>query len=225
MDEREAAGSTATTLETFRRRRAVGGWPKRLFDIVVAVTACILLLPLAAMIAVLVATSSNGPIIFRHRRIGFAGASFQCLKFRTMRSDSAEMLQRHLLNDARARDEWSATQKLCNDPRITTFGYILRRTSLDELPQVINILRGEMSLVGPRPIVPEEMSRYGAHFEAYCSAKPGLTGLWQVGGRNDVSYQARVALDRAYVEHYSFWLDLKIMLKTVPALLRMEGSY
>lgn len=150
---------------------------------------------------------------------------FPCLKFRTMVVDADDALRRHLSTNAAAREEWEATRKLKEDPRITGLGQVLRRSSVDELPQVINILRGEMSIVGPRPIVPDEAVHYGAQFDTYCSVRPGLTGLWQVEGRNDVSYQHRVQLDSRYAISWTFRSDLLIIARTVPAVVFARGVY
>jgi exopolysaccharide production protein ExoY len=202
----------------------IGGLTKRSFDLIFATAALLLLIPSILFIAILVKATLGGPVFFRHRRIGQSGIEFDCYKFRTMVSDSGEVLARHLRASPEAREQWAATRKLTRDPRVTKLGRILRKSSLDEIPQLINIVRGEMSFVGPRPIVSEELGRYGAAVEDYLAARPGLTGLWQVSGRSKVSYEQRVAFDSAYVRNWSVSLDLLIVLKTIPAVLHHEET-
>jgi exopolysaccharide production protein ExoY len=197
----------------------------RAMDIMIATLAIIIFLPLLILIAIVMQVTSPGPLLFVQQRVGRRGVMFPCLKIRTMHVNAAEMLARLLENDATARAEWAKDFKLRVDPRITPTGGILRKTSLDELPQLFNVLAGHMSIVGPRPIVPAEIERYGAHFAEYCSVRPGLTGLWQVSGRNDISYSERVQLDRRYAASKSLSLDLTIMARTVPAMLRARGCY
>jgi exopolysaccharide production protein ExoY len=208
-----------------RTTSAVGGAPKRIFDVTAAGVAVLLLLPLLFVVALAVKLSDRGPIIYRHRRIGWNGRPFYCLKFRTMVPNADTLLDRHLTGNPRAASEWSASQKLMHDPRVTPLGLLLRKTSLDELPQLWNIIKGEMSVVGPRPIVPAETVKYGHSIEQYMGARPGLTGLWQVSGRNDVGYDRRVTLDRRYVEEWSVGLDLRIILKTGVIVLSSRGCY
>ena len=203
----------------------VGGFWKRVFDIVGAFSLIVFLFPLMLMIVAAIKLTDPGPIFFGHRRIGFGGRHFFCLKFRSMPTNAAELLQAHLRANPDASEEWRATQKLRNDPRVTPLGRILRETSLDELPQLFNVLRGEMSLVGPRPIVDEEAIRYAHRFSAYKKTRPGLTGLWQVSGRSDASYTARVKFDSLYVRSWSFLLDVGILLRTVGVVLKRQGSY
>jgi len=202
-----------------------GGYPKRLFDIAAALCAIVLLFPLFLLIMAAIGLAERGPIFFRHQRVGRNGALFHCLKFRTMAVNSEEILRRHLAADSEATLEWAETRKLKNDPRITALGLGLRKTSLDELPQLINILRGDMSVVGPRPIVTAEIPKYGECIEQYMCARPGLTGPWQVSWRNDVDYARRVTLDRQYVENWSFWRDLGIIGRTVYVVLTSRGCY
>lgn len=197
---------------------------KRLTDTIIASVALIFLLPVLVPIALLVRLSDGGPAIFRQKRIGRNGKEFFCLKFRSMHVDAAQQLKELLERDPLAREEWKATQKLENDPRITRLGNFLRKTSLDELPQLINIIKGEMSIVGPRPIVRNEIEKYGEHFRHYSSVRPGLTGLWQVSGRSETTYDERVALDVEYVQDRSYFMDLKIMAMTVPAVLTSDGA-
>jgi len=196
---------------------------KTAFDQFVAMILLLLLAPLLALLSILV-RMDGGPALFRHRRIGAAGRNFACMKFRTMVMDSERVLQRVLSEDPLAAEEWAATQKLRNDPRVTRLGSFLRRSSLDELPQLFNVLRGEMSLVGPRPIVHAEIARYGEDIDYYYETKPGLTGLWQVSGRSDTSYARRVRLDVWYVRNWTLWHDIAILMKTIPAVFLQRGA-
>lgn len=167
----------------------------------------------------------GGPALFRHPRVGLGGVTFSCFKFRSMVIDADARLARLLASDPVAAAEWETRRKLPRDPRITRIGAFLRRTSLDELPQLLNVLRGEMSLVGPRPVVREELDQhYGPATEAYCRTRPGLTGLWQVSGRSDTTYAERVQLDTRYVNEWSLALDLWILLRTIPAVLQRRGA-
>jgi undecaprenyl-phosphate galactose phosphotransferase len=184
----------------------------------------LLLGPLMLAVAWLTWKRDGAPIFFAHYRVGCDGKLFRCLKFRTMYRNADQMLADLLRDDPAARAEWARDQKLVNDPRVTPVGNFLRRTSLDELPQLFNVLRGEMTLVGPRPITVAELTRYGRVRWHYLSVRPGLTGLWQVSGRNNTTYEERVALDRRYVEHRSIWLDLKILLKTVRVVVARDGA-
>ena len=197
---------------------------KRTFDIVVASAMLLFALPAIFFIAVLMFSTDRGPILFSHERIGQNGKRFRCLKFRSMVVDSQEALRRHLELIPQARAEWEATQKLRDDPRVTPLGRFLRVTSLDELPQLINVIRGEMSLVGPRPIVQDEVVRYAEQIEHYAAVRPGITGLWQVSGRSDVDYDQRVQLDTLYVREWSFIGDLVILVKTVKVVVMRTGS-
>ncbi|WP_062230516.1 exopolysaccharide biosynthesis polyprenyl glycosylphosphotransferase [Aureimonas sp. N4] len=203
----------------------VGGHAKRSLDILIAVTALILLSPLMLFIIVLMKITDPGPIFFGHKRVGFDGQHFPCYKFRSMATNSAELLQKLLQSDPIAKAEWEASQKLRNDPRVTRIGRILRETSLDELPQLFNVLKGDMSLVGPRPIVDDEIPRYSHRISAYKRVRPGVTGMWQVNGRSDTSYAARVKFDSYYVRNWSVLLDLRILFKTVGVVLKRDGSY
>lgn len=207
---------------------STGHTPSRLDDITNATLALVVLLfimPLMLALAALIFFNDRGPVVFRHPRIGRDGKPFDCLKFRTMELNSEQLLAELLARDAAAREEWQHDFKLRKDPRVTPIGRFLRRSSLDELPQLLNILRGEMAFVGPRPIVPAEAQKYGRRFQYYCSVKPGLTGLWQVSGRNDVTYTTRVAMDCLYVKNKSPLMDLYILAMTVPAVLSRRGSY
>ncbi|MDE0878199.1 MAG: sugar transferase [Sphingomonas bacterium] len=197
----------------------------RALDVVIAGLALVFLLPLMAIIAALVWMTDRGPIVFAHHRIGRGGRVFPCLKFRSMVTDSSARLQELLERDPVARAEWARDHKLKNDPRITKIGNFLRKSSFDELPQLINVLRGEMSLVGPRPIVDAEIPRYGRYFAHYCAVRPGITGLWQVSGRNDVNYRRRVAFDVIYGRNRSVRTNMRIIAATVPAVAMSRGSY
>ena len=202
----------------------LGGSLKRALDIAIALTALILLAPVMAAIAAVIWLTQGGPVLFAHERVGFGGRTFRCLKFRTMVPDAAERLARYLATNSEAARVWAETQKLRDDPRVTWFGHILRKSSLDELPQLFNVLRGEMSCVGPRPVVADELRRYGVHAHEYVKARPGLTGLWQVSGRSNTTYDHRVRLDRVYVRRWSLALELGILLRTVPAVLNFDET-
>ncbi|MGP1358480.1 sugar transferase [Roseicyclus sp.] len=206
-------------------KKAVGGAVKRAADIVIAGFALAVLSPLFLFTALIVRASGPGPVFFGHERVGLGGRSFRCLKFRTMCVDAEEVLRAHLAADPEAAREWDETRKLRRDPRVTPAGRVLREYSLDELPQLLNVLRGEMSLVGPRPVVARELSRYGSRAVHYLSARPGITGLWQVSGRSDTTYEARVSLDARYVTDWSLAGDLAILARTVPVVLGARGSY
>jgi len=197
---------------------------KRLVDICGAVTIGIAASPVLLLISLFL-WREGGPIIYRHRRIGRGGRPFECLKFRTMIPNADQILRDMLARDPELKREWLRDRKLRNDPRVTWTGRFLRRTSLDELPQLWNILRGEMSLVGPRPIVREELRRYGRNVREYLAVLPGITGLWQVTGRNDTNYRRRVVLDTYYVRNRTLLLDIYILLKTTRVVLRGGGAY
>jgi exopolysaccharide production protein ExoY len=198
---------------------------KRILDVMLVIALVPLLIPVVLALMVLVKLSSSGPVFFRQRRIGQNGQSFFLYKFRTMFSDSDSLLATHLAAMPEARQEWEQYYKLRVDPRVTRLGAALRRTSLDELPQILNVLTGHMSLVGPRPVVEEELLRYGTSLPFYTAAKPGITGLWQISGRGRLSYEARVSLDVHYVKTWSFLQDLRVLLKTAAAVWRCDGAY
>lgn len=197
----------------------------RAMDVAVALVALVFFLPLMLLIAAIIYASDPGPIFFAHRRIGKGGRHFRCLKFRSMAVEAETLLTDLLASDPDARAEWARDHKLKHDPRITAIGGFLRKSSLDELPQLFNVLRGEMGLVGPRPIVDAEVLRYGRYFVHYCSVRPGITGLWQVSGRNNVSYRRRVAFDVTYSRSRSALLDAKILALAVPSVMLARGSY
>ena len=198
---------------------------KRSIDVACALLFFVLFLPLCLVIAIGVLISSRGPILYVQRRVGQHGRTFRFYKFRSMVADADAALMTFLDTDPGARSQWDTFQKLPDDPRVTRFGRFLRRTSLDELPQFWNVLKGEMSLIGPRPCLPQQADLYGAYWLVYCSVKPGLTGLWQVSGRNQLTYEQRVQLDTRYVSSWSLWLDLRILLKTVQVVLTGHGSH
>jgi len=198
---------------------------KRFLDVVLIMISTPLILLVIGAVAVVVKLSSPGPVFYSHRRIRKGGAFFSMWKFRTMCVNSSEVLEAYLAQHPEARLEWNNTHKLRNDPRITRLGNFLRRYSLDELPQLWNVLCGQMSLVGPRPIVAAEVEKYGDCFDCYCRVKPGLTGIWQVSGRSELSYDARVALDCEYVERWSLSKDFVILLRTFASVVNQDGAY
>lgn len=197
---------------------------KRCLDAAVAMTVLVLLSPLFIMIAVVLRLTSHGPVFYGHPRVGRNGRIFRCYKFRTMHVDGDRILAAHLASNSEAARYWAENQKLLDDPRVTTTGRVLRKTSLDELPQFYNILVGDMSCVGPRPVSAAELDRYGDHRSEYLSVRPGLTGIWQISGRSRLSYANRVLLDAEYVQHWSLRRDLMIMLRTVPAVLKLDEA-
>ncbi|WP_456397408.1 undecaprenyl-phosphate galactose phosphotransferase WbaP [Desulfurobacterium sp.] len=199
---------------------------KRLFDLTVSILLLPILLPVIIVIAILIKLDSEGPIFFVHNRIGKDGKIIGVIKFRTMYKDAQQRLEKLLAENEDIRREWQTYFKLKNDPRITRVGKFLRKTSLDELPQIFNVLKGDMSLVGPRPVVKEEIEKYYRDFaQYYYLVKPGITGLWQVSGRSDTDYEKRVRLDTWYVLNWSLWLDIIILVKTVKTVLKREGAY
>jgi Undecaprenyl-phosphate galactose phosphotransferase WbaP len=198
---------------------------KRFMDLFLVVLGGIILLPFLLLIALLVKLSSPGPVLYGHTRLGMNGKPFRAYKFRSMISNSDEVLKNLLASDPEIKKEWEAKHKLKNDPRVTKIGKILRRTSFDEFPQLINILKGEMSLVGPRPIVDEEVEKYGEDYQRIFSVKPGLTGLWQVSGRSDTDYAERVSFDTYYLQSWSVWLDIWVLFKTFGVVIKGKGAY
>ncbi len=197
-------------------------WGKRIVDIVVVALILPFALPLMAVLLAVVALDGGKPV-FSHPRVGKDGRIFRCFKFRTMVLDAEDRLQSILSKDPAAAREWAADFKLRNDPRVTRLGRILRKTSLDELPQLWNVMRGDMSLVGPRPVTEAEIPLYGRDADAYYSVRPGVTGIWQVSGRNATSFAERVELDRSYATHLSLLEDMRILVLTVPTVLRVTG--
>jgi exopolysaccharide production protein ExoY len=205
-------------------QRPIGLGTKRTIDILLALFGILLLAPLLIICFIAVIATSPGAALFSHRRVGFNGKSFGCLKFRTMVTDAPQRLQHLLESDPAAAAEWAATCKLRNDPRITPIGTILRKSSLDELPQLFNVLRGDMSIIGPRPVTQDELVRYASAASAYIACRPGITGLWQVSGRSTTTYSKRVAYDEYYAQNWSLALDAKILIITVPALLHTDSA-
>ena len=220
------AGGRSSSEETAGMfpKRPLGGWQKRLADVVVAFVALILAAPVMLAVALLIRVTTRQPALFLHNRIGFSGKPFSCYKFRTMVANSDEILSEYLARDPEAAREWEQTRKLRYDPRVTLLGLMLRKSSLDELPQLFNILRGEMSCVGPRPLVVDELERYGDRVGEYLQTRPGLTGLWQVTARSSADYAYRVALDSQYVRNWSLWVDLVILARTAFAVMRFDRA-
>jgi Undecaprenyl-phosphate galactose phosphotransferase WbaP len=217
---RRAQWETELPSEYFRYRVI-----KRSLDLLLVVLSLPVTLLVLGIVAMVVALNSPGPVFYSHRRIRRHGAFFSMWKFRTMCVNSAEVLERHLAEHPEARLEWNKSHKLRNDPRITKIGSFLRRYSLDELPQLWNVMTGQMSLVGPRPIVAAEVEKYGGCFSCYCKVKPGLTGLWQVSGRSSLTYDERVALDCEYVGNWSLTKDTVILLKTYSTVVNQDGAF
>ena len=215
--------SKALSVESGRRYPKL----KRVVDVVGASAALLFFAPFLLLVAAAIVMADGFPVLYRHNRVGRDGRVFGCLKFRSMVRDSEQRLADHLASDPEARVEWARTRKLRNDPRIIPIGRFLRKTSLDELPQLINVLRGDMSLVGPRPVVADELNSYydDEGRRAYCSVRPGITGLWQVSGRSDVDYVQRVALDSQYANSYSMGGDIVIVMRTLGVLLWRTGAY
>jgi exopolysaccharide production protein ExoY len=205
--------------------RPIGLRSKRIVDIILALSGIVLLAPLLIICSIVTFITSPGPIVFRHRRVGFNGKYFDCLKFRTMVTDAPARLVQLLEADPVAAAEWTATRKLRNDPRVTAIGSILRKSSLDELPQLFNVLKGDMSIVGPRPVTDEELSRYAGAVDTYLACRPGITGLWQVSGRSTTTYNKRIACDSFYARRWSMTLDAKIIIVTLPALLLADDAF
>ncbi len=198
---------------------------KRLFDITATICGGILISPILLVIAAWIYHDSPGPVIFKHRRVGKDGKEFNCYKFRSMCTNSQEVLEHLLATDPAAKEEWDREFKLKNDPRITKSGHFLRKTSLDELPQLLNVLKGEMSLVGPRPIIQKEVERYDKYIKEYYSVLPGITGMWQTSGRSDIDYPERVQMDSWYVHNWSVWLDLVLLWRTISVVITHKGAY
>lgn len=208
--------------EAFLRERQ---WPKRVLDLSLTALGALFVLPLIAIMALWIKADSPGPVFYSQQRIGQDGKAFQAWKFRSMVQNADGILQRYLEDNPALRQEWEQSHKLRKDPRITRAGQFLRATSLDELPQLWNVLKGEMSLVGPRPIVEAEIQKYGSKFGLYTKVKSGLTGMWQISGRSDTTYEDRVQLDAFYVRNWSVWLDLYILFRTIEIVLLRKGAY
>jgi Undecaprenyl-phosphate galactose phosphotransferase WbaP len=206
-------------------RSPVNAWVKRGIDLVGSSVGLLLLAPLFALLYILIRLDSPGAVFFRHRRFGKDMKYIHVAKFRTMVSNASEILEALLAKDPEARKEWDANLKLKRDPRVTRVGRFLRKTSLDELPQIWNVFTGEMSLVGPRPIVDAEVQKYGVWKDNFMSVRPGMTGLWQVSGRSDLDYDNRVKLDMYYIRNWTIWLDLRIILRTLLVFFEGDGAY
>lgn len=199
---------------------------KRIFDLMFSLAALTFGFPLYFLIALMIKYTSKGNVFYYQTRIGRGGKAFRCYKFRTMYHDADQRLSTLLKESPSARKEWGETRKLKNDPRVTSLGKFLRKTSLDELPQFYNVLKGNLSIVGPRPVVQEEINQFfGVKAYKILSIRPGLTGIWQVSGRNNTSYSHRVHLDETYVDNQSFWLDLKLICQTLPCMIFARGAY
>ncbi|MCL2193885.1 MAG: undecaprenyl-phosphate galactose phosphotransferase WbaP [Treponema sp.] len=198
---------------------------KRLIDIFVVIFGGLIILPALLLVALLVKLTSPGPVLYKHKRLGRDGKPFYALKFRSMALDANERLKKLLETNPGLKKEWGDSHKLKNDPRITKFGKFLRRTSIDEFPQLINILKGEMSLVGPRPITEDEVEKYGEDFSWIFSVRPGLSGLWQVSGRSEKDYASRISYDTYYLQSWSIWLDIWVIYKTFSAVVHGKGAY
>ncbi len=215
-------------LHPFKPRQTESSWVssrgKRVFDLAFTVFILLLAIPFFLVIPLAILLESRGPILFLHRRLGWQGSIFWTFKFRTMVDGADWILSKMLDSDPEARQEFAENYKLKNDPRVTRLGRFLRRSSLDELPQILNVLKGEISWVGPRPIVESEIEKYGRHAAAFLRMKPGITGLWQVSGRSDLPYEERVRLDMQYLDRASLWLDLGIILRTVLVVLNRTGA-
>ncbi|MDX2233263.1 MAG: sugar transferase [Hyphomonadaceae bacterium] len=200
------------------------GRVKRTFDIVSSFCGLVILAPILLTVALLIWLNDGGSPLYGHKRVGRQGRPFQCWKFRSMVMNGDAVLAAHLAANPEAAKEWEETQKLTDDPRVTRIGAFIRKTSIDELPQLWNVLRGEMSVIGPRPITRKELDRYGKNRRYYLLVRPGITGLWQVSGRSSTTYERRVSLDRRYLENWSYEQDVMILLKTLPAVLKSEGA-
>ena len=222
---RQLLSLEGATSETPKRKLGHDEGLTRACDIIIALLVIVLIAPLLIMLMILVRTNDGGPALFSQRRIGRGGRTFACYKFRSMAPDAEARLAALLAEDVGARLAWARDHKLRDDPRVTSLGAFLRRSSLDELPQLFNVLSGDMSLVGPRPIVGAEITRYGFRFQDYCSVRPGITGLWQISGRNDVSYQRRVAMDVVYARRRDLRMYLAILVGTIPSVLLKRGAY
>ena len=198
---------------------------KLVFDYVASFLGLLFLAPVLAILALAIHFDSPGPIIFAHYRVGADGKKFPCYKFRSMVMNAPTVLQEYLEENPAASEEWEQDFKLKKDPRLTRVGAFIRKTSLDELPQLFNVLKGEMSLVGPRPIIDQEIAKYGEYIDDYYLVRPGITGHWQVSGRNNVDYDTRVSMDSWYVRNWSFWQDIVILIKTFSVVLKRKGAY
>ncbi len=196
---------------------------KRIFDLLVSSLVFIICIPIFLIVGIFIKIDSRGPVFYKHKRIGKNGKTIYLYKFRSMYND-ADVRLKELLKDPKIKKEWEENYKLHNDPRITRVGKILRRTSIDELPQLLNILKGDMSLIGPRPLVDGEIEKYGKNKSKFLSVTPGLTGFWACSGRSNITYKERMELELYYVDHMSLFLDIKIIFKTIIAVLKGHGA-
>lgn len=219
--------SSRSRLRSLSQSRLDGNFAKRLFDVAFSLSVLILFSPVYLVLVLLIAISSPGPIFYIQERVGKDYKPFGCLKFRTMVKNADEILLDIMASSPALRQEFEDNFKLKQDPRITTIGRFLRLTSLDEFPQFWNVLKGDMSVVGPRPLVPEELPRYGRYMEKVLTIRPGITGLWQVSGRNDIPYDRRVQMDVYYVNSRNFWLDFWLVMKTIGVIVfpKNNGAY
>ena len=208
-----------------RAKAPVGGIDKRGLDITLTVLCLVLLAPLILALVIVLKLTDSGPLLYGHRRIGFGGREFRCWKFRTMVVNGDTVLEQYLRKHPAKAALWNEQRKLVDDPRVTPLGAVLRKLSLDELPQLLNVLTGEMSLVGPRPVVREELDYYASSARHYLSARPGLSGLWQISGRSNTTYLERVQLDRFYIMSWNPWMDLRIIFMTIPAVVMSRGAH
>ncbi len=223
--EVEQIGSLLVLKYRYNLLRPVNIWTKLVFEFVLSLVLTLILLPLFGVLALLVKFSSPGPVFFRQPRVGKGGRIFTCLKFRTMYQDAEQRLQELLQHNPAVRQEWEQFARITDDPRVTPIGRFLRRFSLDELPQLFNVLRGEMALVGPRPYLVSEMPKVGDYLKTIVRVRPGLSGLWQVSGRADLPFRERIILDEFYIRNWSLWLDFSILVRTVKAVLTGRGAY
>ncbi len=225
LGEIEQIGDLLVLRYRYNLLRPLNIWTKEVIEFVLTVLVLILLLPIFGIIALLVKLSSPGPVFFKQPRIGKDGKIFTCIKFRTMYQNASERLAELLNKDPEIKREWERYARITNDPRVTKIGRFLRRTSLDELPQLFNVLCGEMALVGPRPYLPEEMKRVGDYVKTIVRVRPGMTGLWQVSGRAELPFEERILLDEYYIRNWSLWLDFSIVMRTLKAVLSGKGAY
>ena len=216
-------------LTVIKSKNNLSRWSNRaikfIFDIVLTAVGTVLISPIFLALCICVAIDNKGRVIFAHQRVGRNGKLFPCYKFQTMIPNAQQALEEYLNNNPKARKEWETNFKLSDDPRITRLGAILRKTSLDELPQIFNVLKGEMSLVGPRPVVQAELEKYGDNKQEYLMVRPGITGMWQVSGRSDTTYEERVAMDTWYVRNWSLWIDFEYLYRTFAAVISRKGAY
>jgi len=223
--EIEQVGGLLVLKYRYNLLRPLNIWTKMAFEFVLSLVLMIILLPLFVILALLVKLSSPGPVFFRQERIGYRGRIFTCFKFRTMYRDAEQRLKELLVQDPAIKEEWVRYARITNDPRVTPIGRFLRRFSLDELPQLYNVLKGDMALVGPRPYLPTELERLGNYIRTIVRVRPGLTGLWQVSGRSELPFQERILLDEYYIRNWSLWLDFSIIVRTIKAVLTGRGAY